>query len=167
MEITLLYHLLLIYPRWALLYFTRQAPSYVPQMEIPLIKHSLLIYPDWDSPTTPPLLIFLRWRLPYYTTPANLPEMKIPLLHQTDSLIIYPRWRFPYYTRQAPYEFTSDGDYSSTPDRPLTNWPKMEITVLYQTVPFLCTQDGDYPTPLPSAYLPWWRFPYYSRQAPC
>ena len=52
-EITLLYHLLLIYPRWTLLYYTRQA---------------LLIYP--------------RWRLLYYTTPVNLPQRVITLLHQ-------------------------------------------------------------------------------------
>ena len=46
MEITLLYHLLLIYPRWSITVLYQTGPSYVPQMEIPLIKHSLLIYPD-------------------------------------------------------------------------------------------------------------------------
>ena len=88
MEIILLHQTgpLVIDPRWRLLYYTRQAPSYVPQMEIPLIKHSA------NLP---------RWRFHYYTiqAPMNLPLMEITLL--PPSLLIYCRWRLPYYTSLA------------------------------------------------------------------
>ena len=85
-------------------------------MEITLLHWTgpLHIYPRWRLPyyTTPVnlpqmeitllhhlLLIYPRWRLSYYTTPANLPQMETTLLHP---LVIDPRWRLPYYSRQAP-----------------------------------------------------------------
>ena len=82
---------LLIYPRWRLLYYT--TPAHLPQTEITLLHHSCLFpqmeitllhhpcsfTPDRDYSTTPPLLIYPRQRLPYFTTPAYLPQMEITL----------------------------------------------------------------------------------------
>ena len=147
MEIILLHQTgpLVIDPRWRLLYSTRQAPSYVPQMEIPLIK---------DSANLP------RWRFHYYTiqAPMNLPLMEITLLHQPC-----------YFTQMVitvlclPSLCTQDGDYPTIP--PAANLPQMGITVLYQTGPFLCTPDGDSPNKALSASLPRLRFPYYTTPA--
>ena len=72
-------------------------------MEIPLLHH------------TGPMLIYPRWRLPYYTTPAklpqmidypttpsllNVPQMDITLLH-LHPMLIYLRWRLLYYITPA------------------------------------------------------------------
>ena len=214
MEITLLHHPLLIYPRWRLPDYTTPAnlpqieitllhpsPAHLPQMEITQLHHTLLIYPDRDYPTTPPLLIYPRWRFPDYTTPANLPQMEITLLHQTvpcsftpngdypitphsahlpqidypttPPLLIYPRWRFPDYTTPAnlpqmeitllhqtvPCSFTPNGDYPITPHS--AHLPQIEITLLHHPCSF--TPDGDSLTTPPLLIYPRWRLPYYTR----
>ena len=75
-------------------------------------------------------------------------------------MLIYPRWRLPYYTRQAPYEFTPDGDYPTTQSlliycrwrlpyyTSLATLPRWEL--LYYASPANVPKDGDYPT-IPSA----------------
>ena len=89
----------------------------------------LVIYPDGDYPTTPPLLIYSRWRLPYYTREAHahFPQMDITPLHHP--LLIYLRLRLPYYT--TPCSFTPDSDYPTTQDRPSAHLPQMEIGLLH------------------------------------
>ena len=86
-------------------YYTKEALSCLstPDGDYPTTP-PLLFSPDGDYPTTPPLLIYPRWKLPYYTTPANLPQMEIILLHHSSS-------------------FTRDGDYPTTPDIPLADRP--------------------------------------------
>ena len=92
-------------------------------MEITLLHHLCQFTPDGDYPTTPPLLMYPRWRLLYYTTPANLPQMKVTLLHHP---LIDPWWRLPYYTTPA-----------NLPQMKITllhtsaNLPQMEITLLH------------------------------------
>ena len=68
--------------------------------------------------------------------PANVPQMEIAQLHQTDSLQIEARWRLPYYTSQA-----------------TANLPEMEITLGHQRGPCQFIPDGDYPTPPNSTLL--------------
>ena len=191
MEITPLHHPLLIYPRWRLPYYTTPCsfttdgdcpiippPDNLPLMEITLLHHPSLFTPDGDYPTTPPLLIYPRWGLPYYTTPAHLhrwrlpyyttpatftpdgdypitpppahvPQMETTLLHQTGPLLINPRWALPSCTRQAPINLPQMGlPYYTTP----ANSPQMEITLLHHPCSF--TPDGDYPTTPPPAHLP-------------
>ena len=98
MEITLLHQTgpLLMYPKWRLLYYTRPVnvpdvnypttptPANLPQMEITLVhhptnllqmvitllQHLCLFSTDEYYPTIPPLLMYPRWRFPYYTTQA-------------------------------------------------------------------------------------------------
>ena len=92
----------------ALLHPLQALPTNLTQMQISLLHQTgpLLIYPRWRIPYYTTLLIYPRWRLPYYTTPANLPQIEITLLH-------------------IPCSFTPDGDYPTTPDRLPANQPQM------------------------------------------
>ena len=125
-------------------------------MEITLLQHPCSFTPDGDCPMTPPVLIYPRWRLPYYTMPCSFTQMEITLLHQTGPLHIYHRWRLPYDTTPAnlpQMEITllhQTGPlliyprwrlpYDTTP----ANLPQMKITLLQHPCSF--TPDGDYPT---------------------
>ena len=79
-------------------------PANLSQMEITYYTTPCSFTPDGDYPITQPLLIYSRWRLSYYTTPVNLPQMEITtpdrppvylsqmeiaLLHHP--MLIYPR----------------------------------------------------------------------------
>ena len=79
--------------------------------------------------------------LPYYTTPAHLPQMEITLLHHPANL---PQMELPYYTTPA-------------------HLPQMEITLLHH--PHLFTPDGDYPITPPLLIYPRWTLPYYTTPA--
>ena len=76
------------------------------------------------------LSIYLRSRLPHYTTPANLPQIEITILHQRSHANL-PQMEIILL------------HYTGTP----ANFPQMKITVLHHTCKFLRCKLPYYTTP--------------------